>query len=144
MYEEFVMVFIPSTKQFNDPITGLIGDFFKKQMNMDGGTTGLIERIRQCNREYKLFAESSKVVEVFVKVSSISRSKGKSTVKGVLVDKESWLELEAISEFTDEKQVVVMTFENFMEFLSVNDISKYEQIIADREQKEEERLRQQA
>lgn len=140
MYEEFVMVFIPSTKQFNEPITGFIGDFFKKQMNMDGGTTGLIERIRQCNREYKMFAESSKVVEVFVKVSSISRSKGKSTVKGVLVDKESWLELESISEFTDEKQVVVMTYESYMEFLSVNDISKYEQIIADREQKEKERL----
>lgn len=142
MYEEFVMVFIPSTKQFNEPIIGFIGDFFKKQMNMDGGTTGLIERIRQCNREYKMFAESSKVVEVFVKVSSISRSKGKSTVKGVLVDKESWLELESISEFTDEKQVVVMTYESYMEFLSVNDISKYEQIIADREQKEKERLGQ--
>lgn len=142
MYEEFVMVFIPSTKQFNEPITGFIGDFFKKQMNMDGGTTGLIDRIKQCNRDYRLFAEPQMAVVVFVKVSSISRSKGKSTVKGVLVDKESWLELESISEYTDEKQVVVMTFENYMEFLSVNDINKYEQIIADREQKEKERLGQ--
>lgn len=75
-----------------------------------------------------------------MKVSSIARNKGKSTVKGVLVDKDSWLELESISEFTDEKQVVVMTYENYMEFLSVNDIGKYEQIIADREQKEKERL----
>jgi len=36
MYEEFVMVFIPSTKQFNEPILGLIGNFFKKQTSMDG------------------------------------------------------------------------------------------------------------
>jgi hypothetical protein len=78
-----------------------------------------------------------------VKVSSIARSKGKSTVKGVLVDKESWLELESITEFTFEKQVVVMTFENYMEYLMVNDISKYEQIIADRERREKERLQAQ-
>lgn len=77
-----------------------------------------------------------------MKVSSISRSKGKSTVKGAIVDKDSWLELESISEFTDEKQVVVMTYENYMEFLSVNDINKYEQIIADRERREKERLGQ--
>lgn len=143
MYEEFVMVFIPSTKQFNEPIIGLIGNFFKKQTSMDGPDWGLIQGIKQCNREYKLFAESTKAVEVFVKVSSIARSKGKSTVKGVLVDKESWLELESITEFTFEKQVVVMTFENYMEYLMVNDISKYEQIIADRERREKERLQAQ-
>lgn len=140
MYEEFVMVFILSTKQFNEPIFGLIGNFFKKQTSMDGSDWGLITGIKQCNREYKLFTESTKAVEIFVKVSSISRSKGKSTVKGAIVDKDSWLELESISEFTDEKQVVVMTFENYMEFLSVNDINKYEQIIADRERREKERL----
>ena len=142
MYEEFVMVFIPSTKQFNEPILGLIGNFFKKQTSMEDPDLGLINGIKQCNRDYRLFAEPQMAVEVFVKVSSISRSKGKSTVKGVLVDKESWLELESISEYTDEKQVVVMTFENYMEFLSVNDISKYEQIIADRERREKERLGQ--
>lgn len=36
MYEEFVMIFIPSTKQFNEPILNLIGNFFKKQTSMDG------------------------------------------------------------------------------------------------------------
>lgn len=36
MYEEFVMVFIPSTKQFNEPIIGLIGNYFKKQTSMNG------------------------------------------------------------------------------------------------------------
>lgn len=103
----------------------------------------MITGIKQCNREYKLFAESTKAVEVFVKVASIARNKGKSTVKGVLVDKESWLELESIGEFTYEKQVVVMTYENYMEFLAVNDIAKYEQIIADRERREKERLQAQ-
>lgn len=103
----------------------------------------MITGIKQCNREYKLFAESSKAVEIFVKVSSISRSKGKTTVKGTIVDKDSWLELESIGEFTYEKQVVVMKYENYMEFLSVNDISKYEQIIADRERREKERLQAQ-
>ena len=140
MYEEFVMVFIHSTKQFNEPIIGLIGNFFKNQMSMEGPDGGLINGIEQCNREYKLFAESTKAVEVFVKVQSIARSKGKSTVKGVLVDKESWLELESITEFTYEKQVVVMTFENYMEYLMVNDMNKYEQIMADRERREKERL----
>lgn len=59
-----------------------------------------------------------------------------------MVDKESWLELESITEFTFEKQVVVMTFENYMEYLMVNDMNKYEQIIADRERREKERLGQ--
>jgi len=36
-----------------------------------------------------------------------------------------------------------MTYENYMEFLAVNDIVKYEQIIADRERREKERLQAQ-
>jgi hypothetical protein len=139
MYEEFVMVFIPSTKQFNEPIIGFIGDFFKKQTSMGTDVEGLINRIRQSNREYKLFAESMKTVECFVKVSSISRNKGKSTVKGVIVDKESWFEVEGISAFTYERQCVVMTYQNYMEFLEVNDIEKHARIIAERERIEKEK-----
>lgn len=139
MYEEFVLVFIPSTKQFNEPILGLIGNFFKKQTSLDGTDGGLIEGIRQCNREYKLFAESTKVVEVFVKVSSIARNKGKSTVKGVILDKASWFEVESIGAFTEKKQVVVMTFENYMEYLMVNDMAKATYILEERKRIERER-----
>jgi hypothetical protein len=78
-------------------------------------------------------------VECFINISKIAKSKGKTSIEGLIESKASWLEVESISAFTDERQVVVMPFESYMEYLSVNDIEKYEKIVAEREQRELEK-----
>lgn len=140
MAQEFVAVFIPDTKEFNNTINHFIGQFFSKQTSMIGSETSVLDQIKTSNREYRAIQSPIKTVECFINISKIAKSKGKTSIEGLIVDKDSWLEVESISAFTDERQVVIMPFESYMEYLSVNDIEKYDRIIEDREQKEKERL----
>ena len=142
MAQEFVAVFIPDTKEFNNTISHFIGQFFSKQTSMIWSEDSILDRIRESNREYRAIQSPIKTVECFINISKIAKSKGKTGIEGFIEDKDSWLEVESISAFTDERQVVIMPFESYMEYLSVNDIDKYDKIVEDREQKEKERLGQ--
>lgn len=143
MAQEFVAVFIPDTKEFNNGINTYIYQFFSDQTSIGDSArdeTAVLRQIEKSNREYRQIQAHIETVECFINISKIAKNKGNTGIEGFIEDKDSWLEVEAISAFTDERQVVIMPFESYMEYLSVKDIEKYEQIVEDRERKERERL----
>lgn len=143
MSQEFVAVFIPDTKEFNNGINHFISQFFSDQTSIGDSArdeTAVLRQIEKSNREYRQVQSPIKTVECFINIAKIAKKKGKTTIEGYIEDKARWLEVESISAFTDERQVVIMPFDTYMDYLKVNDMEKYDQIIEDREQKEKERL----
>lgn len=143
MAQEFVIAFIPSTKEQNFMISECIGRFFDKQTSIGDSSrdeTWVVHNIEKANKEYRSIPIDTK--ECFVNISKIAKKGGKSTIEGYIEEKESWLDIEQIAAFTytQERQIAIMPFESYMNFLSVNDIEKFDKITADRKKKQDERM----
>ncbi len=138
MSEEFVVVFLPTAKQFNSDIGQLTKDFFSSQLTIDSKRKDefyVLSQVKKLNSEYQSLLTITKSVECFVKSKKISRNKGKTTIEGFIKSKEDWLNVEAIAGFTSERQVAIMPFNDYMAFLEINDIDQFNQIQDERDKK---------
>lgn len=137
---EFVAIFVANMKEFESSINTLIDEFFSNQTKIDGelDENYVKMKIDRIQEDYRKASRVVRPVEVIMEIKSINRATNGSTTIAGYVSRDSWIEVDGIAQFEEERQVILIPFDKWFSWLELVDPDRHEKIKREREAKLDE------